>query len=84
MTWIFFTRISRSRTTDGDNQGYRYVIFDDFEGDVKPAIRQAGVRVSRHGGNNQERELKCSGALLSKLATLESVIARDPDNPLNQ
>ena len=84
MTWIFSTKISRSRNTNCGNQDYRYVICDDFEGDVKPAIRQAGVRISRHGGNNQERELTCSSALLSKLATLESVIARDPDNPLNQ
>jgi hypothetical protein len=78
----FRAQVDRTEITF-DNQNYRYVIFDDFEGDAKPAVRQAGVRVSRHGANNQEREMKCSGTPLSKLGTLESVIARDPDNLLN-
>jgi hypothetical protein len=67
-----------------DNKNYRYVIFDYFEGDVKPSLHEAGIRISRHGELNREQELKCSGTPLSKLGTLESVIARDPDNPLNQ
>ncbi|HEX9454431.1 MAG TPA: hypothetical protein VGA27_08725 [Candidatus Binatia bacterium] len=50
-----------------DNQDYRYVIFDYFEGDVKPTIRETGVRVNRHGGNNHEQEFKCTGTPLSKL-----------------
>jgi hypothetical protein len=79
----FRARVDRTEITF-DNHDYRYVIFDYFEGDVKPTIRQAGVRVSRHGGNNHEQELKCTGTPLSKLGVLESVITRDPDNPLNQ
>jgi hypothetical protein len=79
----FRAQVDRTEITF-DNQEYRYVIFDYFEGDVTPAIRQAGVRVGRHGGNSQERELKCSGTSLSKLGALETVIARDPDNPFNE
>jgi hypothetical protein len=67
-----------------DNQGYRYTIFDYYEGDVKPAISTAGVRVSKHGRNGQEVELVCHGKPTSKLGRLETVVPRDHENALNQ
>jgi hypothetical protein len=67
-----------------DNEDYRYVLFDYYEGDVKPAIREAGVRITRHGGNQRESEIKCAGYPISKLGSLESILARDMDNPLNR
>jgi hypothetical protein len=31
-----------------DSQGYRYTIYDYYEGDAKPAMAVAGVRVGKH------------------------------------
>jgi len=67
-----------------DNEDYRYVLFDYYEGDVKPAIREAGVRITRHSRNQQESEIKCAGRPIRKLGSLESILARDMDNPLNR
>ncbi len=67
-----------------DAEDYRYVLFDYYDGDVKPAIREAGVRITRHSRNQQEGEIKCAGNPISKLGSLESILARDMDNPLNR
>jgi len=67
-----------------DNQGYRYTIFDYYEGDMKPVPTIAGVRPSKHGASQLETEWLCQGKASSKLGRLETIIPRDPDNPLNQ
>jgi hypothetical protein len=67
-----------------DNEGYSYVIFDYYEGDIKPSVRESGVRIRRHGPNTKETELTCDGKPTSKLGSLESIVPRDNDNPLNQ
>jgi hypothetical protein len=66
-----------------DNQGYRYTVFDYYEGDIRPLTAVAGVRVTKLGARQPETELRCRDQALSKLGRLETVIARDPDNPLN-
>jgi hypothetical protein len=67
-----------------DDQGYRYTIFDYYEGDMKPVTSIAGVRMSKHGATKLETELLCQGNASGKLGSLESIIPRDPDSPLNQ
>ena len=67
-----------------DNQGYRYTIYDYYEGDAKPVIVTAGVRVGKYGARAPEIELLCLGSPVRKLGRLETVIPRDPDNALNQ
>ncbi len=67
-----------------DNQDYRYILFDYYEGDVKPVVAVAGVRVGKHGTKGRETELQCQSRPASKLGSLETVIRRDHDNPLNQ
>lgn len=79
----FRAQVDRTEVTF-DNNSYRYVIFDYSEGDVKPPIREAGVRVRQLGNLAKEQEIACARAPLSKLGILENVITRDPDNPLNQ
>ena len=79
----FRAQVDRSEISF-DNRDFRYVIFNYLEGDVRPAIRDAGVRVRRHGNNNRETELKCAATPVSHLGALEAVVPRDPDNPLNQ
>lgn len=79
----FRAQVDRTEVTF-DNEGYRYVVFDYYEGDIKPAVRESGVRVRRHGANTNETELTCDGKPTSKLGGLESIVPRDNDNPLNQ
>jgi len=67
-----------------DTQDYRYTLFDYYEGDVKPTIAVAGVRISKHRTNGPETELQCGGKPTSTLGSLETVIPRDQDNPLNR
>jgi hypothetical protein len=79
----FRTQAERTEITF-DNEDYRYILFDYYEGDVKPAIREAGLRITRHGGNQRDSEIKCGDYPISKLGSLESILARDTDNPLNR
>ena len=79
----FRAQVERTEITF-DNEDYRYVLFDYYEGDVKPAIREAGLRITPHSRNQQESEIKCAGRPISKLGTLESILAHDMDNPLNR
>jgi len=79
----FRARVDRTEVSF-DNQGYRYVIFDYYVGEITPVTAVAGVRVIKLGARQPETDLRCQGKALSKLGSLESVIPRDPDNPLNQ
>lgn len=79
----FRAQVDRSEITF-DNGDYRYTLFDYYEGDVKPVIKASGIRVKRLAAGDRDIELKCAGTPAHHLGTLESVIARDPDNPLNQ
>jgi hypothetical protein len=67
-----------------DSQGYRYTIYDYYEGDAKPAMAVAGVRVGKHRTKGRETELQCQSRPASKFGYLGTVIPRDPDNALNQ
>lgn len=67
-----------------DHNGYRYVIFDYRESDVKPPIREAGVRVHQLGNLARQNENACSAGPNGKLGALQNVIPRDADNSLNQ
>jgi len=78
----FRAQVDRTEITF-DNQDFRYVVFDYYEGDVRPGIKEAGVRVTRHR-SEQETVLKCSDNPISRLGNLESIIPRDMDNPLNR
>jgi len=79
----FRAQVDRTEVTF-DNEGYRYVIFDYYEGYIKPAVRESGVRDRRHGATGKETEFRCDGNPTSKLGSLESIVPRDNDNPLNQ
>lgn len=67
-----------------DNQGYRYTIFNYYEGDATPVTTTAGVGISKHGTQGRETEMQCFGKPTSKLGSLEAVIPRDHDNALNR
>lgn len=67
-----------------DSQDDRYILFDYYEGDVKPAISTAGVRINKLGTTGREVKLLCHGKPTSELGRLETVVTRDHDNALNQ
>jgi len=83
-----YARYSRARVDrteiSFDTQGNRYTLFDYYDGDVTPSIAVAGIRVGKHGTKGRETELRCQSRPVSKLGSLEPVIRRDNDNPLNQ
>jgi len=62
-----------------ENGGYRYVLYDYYEGDVRPAIKEAGVRVSPPGGEQEAVEIKCRGGAVSRLGVLSSVVPNDEE-----
>ncbi|MEW6736028.1 MAG: hypothetical protein AB1489_32335, partial [Acidobacteriota bacterium] len=65
------------------NNGYKYTIYDYYEGEEKPAIKQMGVRVIFPNADKEDIELRCSGNVNNRLAMLEDIIPCDPDNALN-
>lgn len=64
-----------------DNAGYRYTLFADYEGEVKPATKTAGVTISQ--ADKQLHELSCAKSFTNRLATLDEVVPCDADNALS-
>lgn len=62
--------------------GYKYSLYDYYEGDVKPVIREAGVRVAQAGSGRDVVELRCRGRAVSRLGVLSSVVPDDTDSEL--
>jgi len=59
------------------NNGYRYVLFSDMETDIKPPLRERGVRVTAPGG--KETTLLCSEPFIGQhWDVLESALVCDP------
>ncbi len=79
----FRAQVDRTETTF-DNSGYRYVMYSYYDGDTKPVVREAGVRVQRHGTTDRATELPCRAEPIAKFSGLESILTRDNDNPLNR
>lgn len=66
------------------NNGYKYTLYDYYEGEEKPAVKALGVRVGRENeGDRKESEIKCRGRGESRLNLLEAVVPKDKDNALN-
>lgn len=58
-----------------ENQGVRYTIFDDYEGDMKPEVHERGVWVSQ--GERELATLRCTGPVRSELHRLREHLACD-------
>lgn len=65
-----------------EHGGYKYSLYDYYEGDVKPVIREAGVRVTQAGGGRDSVELRCRGRAVNRLGVLSSVVPNDTDSEL--
>ena len=73
-------RVAR-QSVSFENQGVRYTVFDDYEGDMKPEVRERGVRVSQ--GERELATLVCSGPVRSELHRLRQHLACDETQALN-
>ena len=62
--------------------GYKYSLYDYYEGDVKPVIKEAGVRVTQAGSGRDVVELRCRGRAVSRLGVLLSVVPDDTASEL--
>ena len=60
-----------------ENEGVEYVLFDYQEG----KRREAGVHVT--GADGKERDVVCSGAVMSRLPALQGVLRCDAESALN-
>jgi hypothetical protein len=74
------------------NGGYEYSIYDAYEGEEAPAQNYRGVSIeyigsegdsvdANKGGEN--RDLECTGRVISRLNKLENVIPCDKDDSLS-
>jgi len=57
-----------------ENGGYEYVLFNHWEGDVKPEKTAAGVSVTRAKNDQDSVQQTCRGNAVSRLGLLESVV----------
>jgi len=58
--------------------GYKYSIYDYYEGEEKPAKTDRGVTVDKEGTSPTEsRDIKCTGPVISRLPQLREVIPCD-------
>ena len=63
-----------------ENQGVRYTVFDDYEGDIKPEVHERGVWVSQ--GERELATLRCTGPVRSELHRLREHLACDDTQAL--
>ncbi len=59
------------------SDGYQYSIFDDYNGEQKPARTEQGVRITTP--NNKESTFNCRGRAKAQYGDLESVLDAEPD-----
>lgn len=55
------------------SSGYNYVIFDDYNGEMKPAVSSQGVRVEAPG-NGKETTLECQGKAKASYGDLDQFL----------
>ena len=55
------------------NGKYEYSVFSDYEGDMRPAINESGVRIS-DTSTEEEKTLLCKGKTVNQLALLAPII----------
>ena len=65
------------------NAGYEYTVFDDWEGDVKPEIRQSGVSVVSLTNEKDTTQLDCRGPRVTRLGALDEIVPPIEDSKLN-
>jgi hypothetical protein len=65
------------------NAGFEYTLFDDWEGDVKPEIRQSGISVVSLTNEKDTTQLDCRGPRITRLGALDEIVPAIEDSRLN-
>jgi hypothetical protein len=65
------------------NGGVAYSVFDRYEGETRPAVRERGVAVTPANAAGQTVTLLCTGQGRSELHRLQAILPCDRDDPLN-
>ncbi len=58
-----------------ENGGFSYTLFDHFDGEQKPARREAGVTVRAAGENAKESTTRCAGRVTANYGDLTEILA---------
>ncbi len=77
----FRTQVDRTEVSFS-NAGHVYTLFDDYEGDTKPATKTMGIRISFPDAKREDVELTCRSKATSRLGSLADILPCDKDNPL--
>jgi len=77
----FRAQVDRRRVTFS-NQGVRYTIFSDFEGEERPAQKEAGVTINKTQQGSSESTLRCRAPFVDHLADLDEIITPEADPSL--
>jgi hypothetical protein len=64
------------------NQGVRYTIFSDYEGEERPAQAEAGVTITETRQGSRETILRCKSPYVDHLADLDEIITPEADPAL--
>lgn len=74
--YLHYFRAQVDRTeVSFESGGYRYALYDYYEGDVRPVISGAGIRVTPPG--REPVEIKCRGKVVNRLGVLSDVVPND-------
>ena len=57
-----------------ESGGYAYTLFDYYDGEQKPARKEAGVRVRAAGENAEETTLRCAGRTTARYGDLTEIL----------
>jgi hypothetical protein len=77
----FRAQVDRRRLSFS-NQGVRYTIFSDYEGEERPAQAEAGVRINKTQQGSSELTLRCKAPFVDHLADLDEIITPETDPAL--
>lgn len=75
-------RVNRTSVSFTKN-GHTYTVFDAYDGERTPAVRERGVQVSRAETSGDEVTLLCRAPVRSSLSRLSTMVPCDPNDPLN-
>ena len=73
-----YTRFQVSRLTFSfSNNNVNYTIFDNYDGESRPNIKEKGVAISGKGLENKNIKLLCDKGALSNLDDMEDIVPCD-------
>jgi hypothetical protein len=78
----YFRAQVERRHASFSNQGVRYTIFSDYEGEERPAQVEAGVSINKTQPGSSGSILRCKAPFVDHLADLDEIITPEADPAL--